>query len=81
MKIELLLFASIKEKIGKSKIEIEANEFCTVQNLLDILFLQYPTINSYTKSLLVSVNQEFADHSQIISAKDEVAIFPPVSGG
>ncbi|MBA3075736.1 MAG: MoaD/ThiS family protein, partial [Anaerolineae bacterium] len=66
---------------GKSKIEIEANEPCTVQRLLDILFLQFPAINPFTKSILVSVNQEFADRAQIIHATDEVAIFPPVSGG
>jgi len=71
----------MKEKIGKSKIEIETNEPCTVQSLLDILFLQYPAINPFAKSILVSVNQEFADHTQIIHATDEVAVFPPVSGG
>jgi molybdopterin converting factor subunit 1 len=81
MKIELLLFASMKEKIGKSRIEIEANEPCTVQGLLDILFLQYPAISPFAKSILVSVNQEFADANEIIHALDEVAIFPPVSGG
>ncbi|MBA4385333.1 MAG: molybdopterin synthase sulfur carrier subunit [Anaerolinea sp.] len=81
MKIELLLFASMKEKVGKSKIEIEANEPCTVQSLLDTLFLQFPAIDPFAKSILVSINQEFADHAQIIHATDEVAIFPPVSGG
>lgn len=81
MKIKLLLFASMKEKIGKSSIELEADEPCTVQGLLDILFLQYPAITPFAKSILVSVNQEFADSVQLIQANDEVAIFPPVSGG
>ncbi len=81
MKIELLLFASLKEKVGKSQVVVVTNEHCTVQSLLDALFIQHPAINPFAKSIVVSVNREFADRGQVIHANDEVAIFPPVSGG
>ena len=81
MKINILLFASLKERIGKPVVSIDIGDSATVKNMLEVLFLQYPSLQPIAKNILISVNQEFADHSQKIKAGDEVALFPPVSGG
>ena len=41
----------------------------------------YPQVDGFGKSLIFSVNQEFADFDAPVKEDDEVAIFPPVSGG
>jgi molybdopterin synthase catalytic subunit len=42
---------------------------------------RYPGITQRPDSLVVAVNQEYADHLHILREGDEVALIPPVSGG
>lgn len=81
MKIEVTLFATLKERIGKRQINIEISEPVSVSRLLSEISNQYPQIKNSSGNILVSVNQEFAAKDQIIALGDEVALFPPVSGG
>jgi molybdopterin converting factor subunit 1 len=81
MKIEVTLFATLKERIGERKIVVEIAEPVNVLKLLSEFINQYPQIKNSSSNLLVSVNQEFASKDQIIALGDEVALFPPVSGG
>ncbi|EKD88235.1 MAG: hypothetical protein ACD_34C00655G0001 [uncultured bacterium] len=81
MKIEVTLFATLKERIGKRQINIEISEPVSVSRLLSEISNQYPQIKNSSGNILVSVNQEFAAKDQIIALGDEVAMFPPVSGG
>lgn len=81
MKIEVTLFATLKERIGKRQINIEISEPVSVSKLLSEISNQYPQIKNSSGNILVSVNQEFAAKDQIIALGDEVAMFPPVSGG
>ncbi len=81
MKIDLLLFATLKEKVGKATVTIELHEPYTVANLLDCLIDQVPVLNQKVNGILIAVNQEFADPCMVIHAEDEIALFPPVSGG
>ncbi|WP_069469877.1 MoaD/ThiS family protein [Candidatus Marithrix sp. Canyon 246] len=37
--------------------------------------------NPLTANLLIAINQEYADKDAIVNAGDEVAFFPPVTGG
>lgn len=81
MKLEILFFASLKEIIGHSKLSIDTDEPVTVKDLLNTLIIQFPKLQTFSKTMIVSVNQEFADHSKVLTGHDEIAIFPPVSGG
>lgn len=81
MKIEVTLFATLKERIGKKQINIEISEPVSVLKLLTELSNQYPQLKYSSNNILVSINQEFASRDQIIVNGDEVAMFPPVSGG
>lgn len=81
MKIEVKLFATMKDRAGKPKIEVELDEPATVQQLLDAISTQYPALESSVEIALVSVNKAFAGEDTAVNPTDEVAIFPPVSGG
>jgi molybdopterin converting factor subunit 1 len=82
MKLNVKLFATIKAKAQASHLAIELeNDQPTVMDLLGEISRQYPGLESSLKSVLVAVNSEYAFPEHILSGSDEIALFPPVSGG
>jgi molybdopterin synthase catalytic subunit len=79
--VKVLFFASIKDIIGAAGIEVELPAGSTVGSLLSALESKYPKIAGYRPVLLTSLNEEYANLESKISEGDEVAFFPPVSGG
>jgi molybdopterin converting factor subunit 1 len=79
--IKIKLFASFKELVGKSEVSFEIEKPATVSDLKKILLNDYPQLSSQKFQAIYAVNHEVADDSTIISVNDEVAVFPPVSGG
>lgn len=80
--IKVLFFAQLRERIGQESIELDVQS-CTVLQLKEQLIALNPAWKNdlQQKRLLVAVNQSMAtDLSQILSG-DEVAFFPPVTGG
>lgn len=77
--ISVKLFGIARDIVGSSTINIE-QELATVDDLLAYLKSEYPAFNNLT-SLLVAINDEYANTSARIKSEDEVAIIPPVSGG
>ncbi|MBN1683666.1 molybdopterin converting factor subunit 1 [Candidatus Bathyarchaeota archaeon] len=80
MKIEIKYFASIKEWTGLKKEIIEVPEKTTVEELRKIIVKRYNKLD-IENNLLVAINGSFVDLKEIIKERDEIAIFPPVSGG
>lgn len=82
MEIEIRLFATLKDRAGSDRIRVAlpANP-TTVAALLDAVGADYPALAPALGSALVAVNRSFAGSETPVSAADEVAIFPPVSGG
>jgi len=81
MTIEVLLFARLRELVGHERVVVRRQELFTVRDVWDALRAQYPQVDGFRKSLLVSVNQEFAGWDTAVREGDELAFFPPVSGG
>jgi molybdopterin converting factor subunit 1 len=81
VQVRLLFFASIKDIVGARQIDVEVPSGSTVGHLLGMLEEKYPRIAGYRSILLTSVNEEYAKPDTTIADGDEVAIFPPVSGG
>jgi molybdopterin converting factor subunit 1 len=75
------LFATLKEIVGATRISVELDEPATVATLVDNLIARYPALKPISQNILISVNQNFAGYSQVITSEDEIALFPPVSGG
>ena len=83
--MKILYFSWLKEKIGLNSQEIIKPE--NVETVGDLInFLKEKSENhknafSDLNSIKVAVNQEFSDLEKKIKEKDEIAFFPPVTGG
>ena len=85
MKLRVLYFASLREKLGKDAEEIELPAgVATVAGLrshLQRLGSSYENAFSEKMLLRAAVNQDMVQGEAAIRAGDEVAFFPPVTGG
>lgn len=83
--MKLLYFAWIRTRIGQAEEELELPaEVATVAQLLNWLEGRgagYAEALARPDLVRVAVNQEFATPDTPVAAADEVALFPPVTGG
>ena len=80
-KVNVLFFATLKEKAGTASGVLELPEGTNVATFKQLLFQRFPNLPRHTSSLLVAVNKEYAFDQEEIPNGAEVALFPPVSGG
>lgn len=77
MTIQVRFFASLRERLDVADQTLAASTACTVAEVWQrILADTAPPAN-----MLVAVNMEYADLSASVQDGDEVAFFPPVTGG
>ena len=79
MKVKLKTFGAVRDIVGGKEISCELNGK-TVQDLKNQLFHQYPSLTGLN-SLLIAVNQSYAEAELVLNETDEIALIPPVSGG
>ncbi len=78
MKIKIHYFASLRENIGRSEDVIESQtESLTVKQA----WQQATGLPELQDDLLIAVNQEYTSEDVLLSDGDELAFFPPVTGG
>jgi molybdopterin converting factor subunit 1 len=80
-RIKLLFFATIRDRAGTRSMELEVPEDMTVQGLKKKLAEEYPNLKDSMKSVLITIDREYAFDDAIIPPDAEMAMFPPVSGG
>ena len=85
MKLKVLYFASLREKVGKDAEEIEFPAgVATVAALRSYLRGRGGVYeNSFSEKILLraAVNQDMVQPTAAVKAGDEIAFFPPVTGG
>jgi MoaE-MoaD fusion protein len=81
IKVTLLFFASLKERAGASRAQLELPEGAAVADLKARTAEIYPAVAQVLGASLVSVNRNFAFDADLVPDGAEVALFPPVSGG
>jgi len=81
MKVTVKLFARLRELVGTSTLERHVAANATISDLIQNLQAEFPKLTGVIPQTIVSVNREFADPQTRLAEGDEVAIFPPVSGG
>ena len=79
--LRVILFASLRDLVGSSEVELDLTETTTVRDVFNRLEGQFPGLKRYESILLIAVNQEYTGWEQSVAAGDEIAFFPPVSGG
>lgn len=80
MKIEIRLFAALRDVFQTNILELELAEDATVQELVKELRQHTPAFND-EGALHVAINKRYATWDTVLHEGDEVAIFPPVAGG
>ncbi len=77
MSISIKFFASLREQLGRDDCELEAESAQTVADVW-----QRATENTAMPgNTLMALNMEYVDADTAVSDGDEVAFFPPVTGG
>lgn len=81
--IKIVFFASLREQINCSEMSFELNDQITVVQLKQALSEQLNQPILLTEKIKASVNFEFARDETLIdpNTTNEVAFFPPVTGG
>ncbi len=75
------LYASYREQAGRDHIPVKLDEGSTVANAIEGLLADVPSLPRDFKPHLIAVNDEFANPQYPLSDGDEIAFYPPVSGG
>lgn len=81
--VNVLFFGQLKEQLGMAQIEVNCAESLTVadiKNQVVEMDSRFPALFEDGR-ILVAVNQEMSDAGQTVVDGDEVAFFPPVTGG
>jgi molybdopterin synthase catalytic subunit len=81
MQITVLFFGTLKESFGRMQEALTLEEGTTVGTLIDHYRGLAPEQSALLRVIAVSVNQEYAQASQVLNHGDEVGLLPPVSGG
>lgn len=81
--ITCVFFASVREAMGEDRVELESRGAETVADLLERLRAEDPRFREALtrENLLFAVNQTMVDANTGVTDGDEIAFFPPVTGG
>ena len=82
--MKILYFAKLKQLIGKSEETICIKQKKKISQVINELKKRSDVYNfafNETNSLQYAVNCEYVDLNFVVTDSDELAIFPPVSGG
>ncbi|HSW39992.1 MAG TPA: molybdopterin converting factor subunit 1 [Acidobacteriota bacterium] len=81
MSIRVLFFATMAEITGTRETSVESSGYTDVISVFNKFARDFPLLEGYRASVLLAVNSEFARPDTSVRDGDEVAFFPPVSGG
>jgi molybdopterin synthase sulfur carrier subunit len=77
MSIRVKIFASLRERLGHDGMELPADGIATVADVWARVAPDEPLGGR----VLMAVNMDYAQADQAVRDGDEVAFFPPVTGG
>jgi molybdopterin converting factor subunit 1 len=78
--VTVLFFGAARDIVGQPELQLvlpAKTAAAALENLLE----KFPELRRFGRSLLFAVNQEYAQPDREINDGDELALFPPVSGG
>jgi molybdopterin converting factor subunit 1 len=82
MVVQVRLFAMLRERAGRDRVEVQLADGATVRDALEAVGAEHGLGELIAAMpVLMAVNREYAADGDTLSAGDELALIPPVSGG
>jgi molybdopterin converting factor subunit 1 len=81
VKVRLLYFAMLRDIVGLPEEEIEIEPGTRAVDVWQRLRQQHAKLRDYTVPPMTAINEAYVDPETSLSAGDELAFIPPVSGG
>ncbi len=81
MEVKVRAFAGLREALGTAVSTVTLPDGADVAGLLARLAQEWPEAKLHNRRLTVAVNRAYARPDYVLVDGDEVALFPPVSGG
>ncbi len=81
MNIRVRLFASLREAAGQDTLHLEVPDGATVRQVVEQVHQILPTTRGVAGAIYAAVNNRYVNPDTPLREGDEVALFPPVSGG
>ena len=79
--VKLLFFATLRERAGTKFLEMDVPNDLTILELKEKISTEHPNLKESMRSVLITINREYAFDEAVIPQDAEIAMFPPVSGG
>ncbi len=83
MTLKVLFFSTLRDITSEEEIGLDLpdNESPTVADLLEHLYIVYPMLREWHDQILIAIDHEYAERTQILAEGQEIAVMPPVQGG
>ncbi|HET6900188.1 MAG TPA: molybdopterin converting factor subunit 1 [Vicinamibacteria bacterium] len=81
MRVRVRLFASLREAVGTSEVELDLADGSTAEDAWQSLARQYAGLAPRRARLTAAINRRYAPFDTALREGDELVFVPPVSGG
>jgi molybdopterin converting factor small subunit len=81
MRVPVWLFARYREAVGRDRIEVDVADDATVEAVWTAVSATHPVLARYRPHTLFAIGNEYVTADRAVRAGEELACFPPVSGG
>ncbi len=81
MSVRVFFFAALADITGMREIRMDLSGATDVISVFNRLAADFPLLEAHRSSVLFALNSEYARPESPVREGDEIAFFPPVSGG
>jgi molybdopterin synthase catalytic subunit len=82
IRVRVLFFGAARDIAGQAEVDLEIHAPANAASAFEEIRATYPLLRRFGRSLLFAVNHEYAQEpDREVREGDELAVFPPVSGG
>lgn len=79
--VRVLFFGAARDAAGQAEATLSLHPPTTAASAFEQVVTAFPALRRFGRSLLLAINEEYATADREVRAGDELAVFPPVSGG